>query len=132
MDVSFRGAGATTSAGAVDVFKGSIAESGQLEVSFWVYIDPSYAGMPVAFYHYGAQNDSQESTQIEISRNPDIADGWVRVAIDLTSDPWHRIELLGHDITYDELLIRPKDSHVKTSYDDGQCMLNNYPIEVCH
>ena len=132
MDISFRGTGASYSVGAVDVFKGHLPESDQLEASFWVYIDPSYAGMPVTFYHYGKQDGTQEIRQIDINRNPDIAEGWVRVAINLTSDSWHRIELFGHDITYDELLIRPKNSFIRIAYGDGQCMLNNYPIKQCN
>ena len=52
--------------------------------------------------------------QIDINRIPDIAEGWVRVALELSTSPWHRIELVGHDITFDELLIRPSDIFVKT------------------
>ncbi|NND05956.1 MAG: hypothetical protein HKN87_06220 [Saprospiraceae bacterium] len=129
--IAFRGKGAGTSPTSVDVFKSALDELDGHEASFWVYIDPDYSGMPVVFYHYGAQGGTQERQQIDINRIPDIADGWVRVAIDMSASKWHRIELVGHDITFDELLIKPKNVFVKTLYADGQCALNNYPVMGC-
>ncbi len=128
---TFRGGGARFSKDAIELFKGSLPGEVGLEASFWVFIDPSYSGMPVVAYQFGNKEGSAQSKKIDIRSIPDIVDGWVRVYLKLEDQLWHEIHILGHDITVDELLIKPINEDVKIVFADSDCLINNYPVANC-
>ncbi len=126
----FRGSGSKFgSRGPLEIFKSEIDfNNSPWEASFWVYVDPSYHGMPVVTYRFGDGPDQNEMKKIALYNQPDIWDGWIRVAFTLQNTTWHSIELDGHDMTVDELLVRPVSVNIKTTYKGGQVSINNFPL----
>ena len=128
--IQFRGSGALfTRKGPLTVFESNLAvDSVSYEVSFWLYIDPAYDGMPSLTYRYGKDDDSAKTSKIDVRRVPDIVDGWVRISVDLKPVTWHQLLLKGHDIHIDELLLRKSNVNVKVEHDSGEILINNFPI----
>ena len=116
--------------GPLNVFSGEIehADSQVIEISFWLYIDPSYDGMPVLFYKHGVDQTAAQTERIDIRTIPDLVGDWVLVRIHASEDTWHNLTLQGRDITVDELLIRPLDREVQVIYADQEVSINNFPI----
>ena len=99
-----------------------------MELSFWLYIDPSYDGMPVVNYRFGLDAASANSMRLDVRSIPDIVDGWLRVSLILEPTVWHEVEMLGHHMTIDELLIRPLHEKIRIKLDEGETSINNFPI----
>ena len=92
---TFRGSGARFSKDALELFRGKVSSKVALEASFWIYIDPSYSGMPVVAYHFGENENTAQLWKMDIRSIPDIVDGWVRVEIKLEDQHWHQIHIFG-------------------------------------
>ncbi len=104
--------------------------SGNLEASFWVYIDPSYDGMPVLEYLSGKGLSDLRSHGIQsIRANTAIYKNWVRVHQSLTSDEHHRIILYGKDISIDNLMIKPVNKNVFIKTPRGIALYNNFVLD---
>ncbi len=129
-DLTFMGQGAAfKKRGALEVFSGELrVDSAQLEACFWLYIDPTYDGMPVLEYRYGPNQKSLTSQRIDVRSMPDVMDGWLRVSLNLESVIWHELRMLGREIRVDELLIIQKGKKVMIKHADGKSSINNFPI----
>ena len=100
------------------------------EVSFWVYIDPSYDGMPALEYLSGKRLSNLTSHGIQSFRaNTTIYKNWVRVHQSLTSDEHHRIILYGKDIRIDNLMIKPVNKNVFIKTPRGIVLYNNFVLD---
>ncbi|MDH3652004.1 MAG: hypothetical protein OEQ53_20120, partial [Saprospiraceae bacterium] len=129
-ETSFCGAGALfAKKGPIELFSGSIQyDSALAEASFWLFIDPSYDGMPVLEYSHGNTETDFKSRKIDVRHKPDIIGDWLRVDITLAQDSMHNLKMWGHNITIDEFLIRPKSINVRVQHDGDVDLINNFPV----
>lgn len=100
-----------------------------LELSFWVYIDPAFSGMPAYEYFSGTDPDLLVSQgKIETRDGPEVDLGWVRVQVELKAAKYHRLLLYGKNTTVDNLLI--KDFRQSVFITNGeQRLFNNYLMQ---
>jgi hypothetical protein len=105
-----------------------VTDSTPREVSFWIYIDPSYAGMPS--YEYLTGTDSQHllsAGKTETRDTPEVYKLWVRVQFQLQPGLHHRIVLHGKKTTVDNLMIKSPEQNIFISDDQGM-LFNNYAL----
>jgi len=106
----------------------TVHDSMPFEASFWLYIDPSFSGMPTFEYFYGDVSDQLSSAGRQGTRDiSEVENGWVQISINLESKRYHKIVLFGSNITIDNLLIRPSSTDVFWQVDQ-KAFLNNYPL----
>ena len=100
------------------------------EVSFWVYIDPSYDGMPVLEYLSGETLSDVRSHGIQsIRAHTAIYKNWVRVSQSLAPEDHHRIILYGKNISIDNMMIKPIQKNVFIKTPRGVVLYNNYILD---
>ncbi|MCB0669177.1 MAG: hypothetical protein KDC80_25315 [Saprospiraceae bacterium] len=105
-----------------------IDSSYQRTMSFWIYIDPVFSGMPSFEYFYGdPDSELQSEGKIETRTIPEVQNGWVCVHIMLKPFLRHRVVIYGRDTTIDNLMIRGTDQDVFVS-DGKRRLFNNYPV----
>ncbi len=108
----------------------TLLTNGTLAVSFWVYIDPSYDGMPALEYLSGQGSSDLRSHGIQsIRANTAIYKNWVLVNQSLASDSYHRIILYGKNISIDNLMIKPVQKNVFIKTPRGVVLYNNFVLE---
>lgn len=99
------------------------------ELSFWVYIDPSFSGMPAYEYFHGSLSENLKSEgKTEMRDNPEIANGWVLIRIWLNPvSTHHQVYIYGKRTTVDNLLIRNPDQDVFITQGNNR-LFNNYLV----
>ncbi len=97
----------------------------QMELSFWLFIDPVYSGMPQI--HYQAFDDIGtliKEEKLQSGSEPDVMDGWVRCSVLFEASPGrtiHQVLVEGRKTAASSLLIKPTES---TAYHTlGDCLL---------
>lgn len=105
-----------------------INSSDQRILSFWIYIDPAFSGMPSFEYFYGnPDSELQSEGKIESRTIPEVQNGWVCIQIMLKPFLRHRVVIYGRNTTIDNLMIRGTDQDVFVS-DGKRRLFNNYPV----
>lgn len=113
----------------VDTSLSGLEDSASIEISFWVYIDPSYSGMPR--YSLTVVDDSgKERTvgPVDLRHLTEIDRGWARVNISPVEERSFKVMLHGKNITVDNLLIKPVSTQVMINVGTGS-LFNNYWLE---
>jgi hypothetical protein len=106
-----------------------VSENSSKEASFWVFIDPSYSGMPSYEYLVGADVNQLISTgRIETRDIPEVYGLWVRVNILLQKGDHHRIVMHGRKTTVDNLMIKSPSQGIFIR-DNHQILFNNYHLQ---
>ena len=107
----------------------SVPDSIPYQASFWVYIDPSFSGMPAWEYLHGTSRSDLASSGWQPTREiTEVYNQWVRVSFPLEKGPHHKIVLHGKKSTADNLLLKPKNHPVYISNDDAY-LYNNYFLD---
>lgn len=106
-----------------------VLDNSSKEASFWVFIDPSYSGMPAYEYLVGADARQLISTgRIETRDIPEVYGLWVRVNILLQKGDHHRIVIHGRKATVDNLMIKSPGQGIFIR-DNHQILFNNYHLQ---
>lgn len=105
-----------------------VKEDESKELSFWIYIDPTFPGMPSYDYQYGSDNDHLKSEgRIETRDLLDIDQGWLRINLVLKPAEYHRILLHGKNTTVDNLMIRDVNQNILV-IEGNQKLYNNFLV----
>ncbi|MCB0685812.1 MAG: hypothetical protein KDC53_04785 [Saprospiraceae bacterium] len=105
-----------------------VREGEEKELSFWIYIDPQFSGMPSYEYFSGDNVSELSSSGRKESREiPEIYENWVRIGIQMNPGIYHRLVLYGKGTTVDNLMIRNQNQRVLIS-EHQQNLFNNYRV----
>ncbi len=107
----------------------STYHSSPAQASFWVYIDPSFSGMPVYHYQYGPDiSQLTNSGPIEFRDGTDLVGNWLRVSFPLENQPYHRITLKGKQMNVDNFAIIPDGTRFYQEKEGALQVFNNFPV----
>lgn len=105
----------------------NVQQHTQMELSFWLFIDPAYSGMPNI--HYQSIDNSGKlvlEQNLHSGSQPDVMDGWVRCSILFEASPnlaRHEVLVEGKKTAASSLLIKSVESTVYHTL--GDCLLYN-------
>ena len=107
------------------------SQSGNLEISFWLYFDERIFSMPEAVLNlYDNNQKFMKRIKIDTRGVHDVYNKWVRISyrIKPQKDTRYQLMLKGKFVTVDDLLIRPEGSRTMIRSNGKLLLYNNFPV----
>ena len=105
--------------------------TGQFELSFWLFFDKRTYNMPQPQLHsYDKDGNLIQTIKLNSRETHNIYSDWVRIEqnFEIEKGLVYKLEITGKFITIDDLLLKPKGTTVFVKTQNGNEMLNNFPL----